>query len=292
MENLNVLPDWSRFAIFKCRPNTKKPATKNGFKDAQFGQNVHQIVAQGYNVGLALSMSGLIAFDLDYHEEHATPEKDLENLEIKLNSKLPKTLTQSTASGQGKHFIYSAKGVTKPIGKIGRFCDVKHNGYIMIAPSVINGKQYQIINGFDENGNFIIAELPLAWLNYINKDTDVNQKQACKSDFTLLKRKTYKNLDVERIFSNCAFLRHCRDNADTLSEPEWYSMISILAQIEGSDELIHTLSEPYPNYNFAETQKKIDNARQFGHSQSCRYISDNYPEICGNCRYIKNRKEN
>lgn len=288
MENLNVLPDWSRFAIFKCQPNTKKPATKNGFKNAQFGQNVQQIAAHGFNVGLALSMSGLIALDLDYHDEDATPEKDLENLEIELNSKLPKTLTQSTASGRGRHLIYSAKGITKPTGKIGRFCDVKFNGYIMIEPSVINGKQYQIIDGIDENGNFIIAELPQAWLDYLNKDTNSGTKQAYKTDFHLLERKVYKNLDVERIFNNCSFLQHCRDNADTLSEPEWFSMISILAQIENSDELIHSLSEPYQKYDYAETQKKIDHAKNFGHPQSCKYISGNYPEICGNCNYAKN----
>lgn len=69
-------------------------------------------------------------------------------------------------------------------------------------------------------------------------------------------------------------------------------MISLLAQIEKSDELIHRLSEPYPEYRYEETQKKIDNARNFGHPQSCKYILVNYPEICGNCNYINNRKGN
>ena len=86
-------------------------------------------------------------------------------------------------------------------------------------------------------------------------------------------------------------MRDCKDNAEILSEPQWHSMISVLAQIENSDELIHSLSEPYPQYSYEETQKKIDNARAFGRPQSCKYISANYPEICGNCSYVKNAKE-
>ena len=291
MTNEAVLQNCSHFATFLCKPNSKKPATMQGFKDAKFGQNLMSFIRQGYNVGLALSMSGLIAFDLDHHDDNATPEADLESLEAELNSKLPRTLTQSTASGNGKHLIFSAKGVTTPRGKIGKFCDVKYNGYIMIAPSVVNGKQYQIIDGIDENGDFIIAELPQAWLNYLNKNTNSIAKQAQKTDIGTSERKIYKNINIERLFNNCAFLRYCRDDAEILSEPEWFSMVSILAQIEDSDELIHQLSEPYPKYSYEETQRKIDNARNFGHPQSCKYILANYPEICGNCNYIKNRKE-
>lgn len=288
MSNQKVLRNWSQCMIFPCKSNKKRPATRQGYKDAKLGQDVTTLVNQGYNVGLALSMSGLIALDLDYHDENSTADEDLKQLEEKLG-KLPKTLTQSTATGKGKHLIFSAKGITRPIGRIGRFIDVKYNGYLMIAPSVINGKQYQIIDGIDENGNFIIADLPKVWLDYINKDT--NKQQAQKSDFTSTEPKIYKNIDIERIFNNCAFLQHCRDNAEILSEPKWFSLISILAQIEGSDELIHTLSEPYPKYSFTETQKKIDNARKFGHPQSCKYISENYSDICQNCNYATNVKD-
>ena len=276
----DLLLNWMDFAVFPCKPNTKIPATKNGFKDAKFNQDVMQIAKQGYNIGLALSMSNLICLDCDVDESKgynglqtlAEKEKEL--------GKLPETLTQETPRG-GKHYIFSSKGITNPRGKIGKDIDIKHNGYVMVMPSKINSKEYMIIKGYDENINFIIADLPKVWLDYINKDT--NKQQAQKSDFTSTEPKIYKNIDIERIFNNCAFLQHCRDNAEILSEPEWFSLISILAQIEGSDELIHTLSEPYPKYSFTETQKKIDNARSFGHPQSCKYISENYPEICNGC---------
>ena len=85
------------------------------------------------------------------------------------------------------------------------------------------------------------------------------------------------------MFSDCNFLKYCRDNAAILSEPMWYSMVTELAMIKGGEFLIHELSKPYPQYSYTETQKKIENARKFGFPQSCEYISATYPEVCGKC---------
>lgn len=276
----NFLCSWSQFATFPCKTNTKIPATKNGFKNAKFGQNVLEIFQQGYNIGLALSMSNLIAIDCDVDETKGY--NGLQTLSEKISElgKLPKTLTQTTPRG-GKHYIFSAKGIVNPIGKIGKDVDIKHNGYIMIMPSSINGKNYEIIEGIDENGNFIIADLPDNWITFLNKSDETETTK--KVNFKTIPHKTYNDINIEKMFNKCEFLRYCRDNAEKLSEPEWFSMISILAQIEDSDELIHKLSEPYHKYNYAETQKKIENARKFGHSQSCKYLSENHSDICKNC---------
>lgn len=291
MVKTNHYENWRAFATFPCKGNSKQPATRNGFKDAQFGQDVEGIVNLGYNIALSCEKSGIIVIDVDYHDENSTAMDDLKQLEVELGAKLPLTLTQSTASGNGRHLIYSAKGITNPRGKIGRFCDIKFRGYIMIAPSSINGRQYEIIDGVDENGNFIIAELPEAWLDYINKDVLTNLNKTQKTTTTPTTRKIYTNIDIDKMFNNCAFLHYCKENADCLSEPEWFSMISILAQIEDSDELIHELSEPYPKYSFEETQKKIEYARAFGHPQSCAYLSANYPNICKNCTKLNIERE-
>lgn len=289
--NNNLFENWQDFAVFHCKGNTKIPATQNGFKDALCGQDVREMLQMGYNAAVACEKSHIVVIDIDYYDKNSTAMEDLHNLEEEFGAKLPKTLTQSTASGNGRHLIYSSKGITNPRGKIGKFCDVKYRGYIMIAPSIINGKKYEIIDGIDENGKFIIAELPQKWLDYINKGCSTNQitPQAKTSSS---KHKIYTNIDIEKMFNNCAFLKHCQKNADCLSEPEWFTMINILAHIENSDELIHELSEPYPTYSFAETQKKIENARSFGFPQSCKYISKEYSEICKDCisaeREVKN----
>lgn len=65
-------------------------------------------------------------------------------------------------------------------------------------------------------------------------------------------------------------------------------MISLLAPVIGSEKIIHELSSSYPKYSFKETELKIQRAKRFGKPQSCRYISTNFPEICGNCVSKKN----
>lgn len=286
MGEKNYSKIWEQFATFPCQTNGKKPATKRGFKDALFGQDVMSFIKQGYNVALACEMSNVVVLDLDYHDSNSTAIEDIRDLE-KVLGVLPLTLRQSTASGKGQHLIFSAKGITKPIGKIGKFCDVKYSGYIMVAPSTINGRQYEITEGVFSNGDILIAELPERWLDYLNKDVPANNTVV---DYSNLPKKTYSDINIDELFKNCAFLRYCKDNAETLNEPAWFSMITILAQIENSDELIHKLSEPYAKYSYEETQSKIDRARTFGYSQSCKYLSETFSEICKNCDLAENRE--
>ena len=271
--------NWKQFRTFPCKPNAKMPATAHGYKDAQIGQDVESMVAQGYNVGLDCAGSGLIVLDLDFHKEDSNPTKEIEELESKLG-KLSTTLTQKTASDKGRHLLFEAKGITNPKGKLSPNIDIKYNGYILIAPSKINGNQYEIIDGVDENGNFIIAELPQAWLDYINKDI---QPKAQENKKTSKIKHKYSEIDIEKMFGDCNFLYYCRENADVLEEPMWHSMVTILAQIEDSDDLIHELSAPYPKYSYAETQKKIEYARQFGYPHTCKHLSTTYPYACKSC---------
>ena len=62
----------------------------------------------------------------------------------------------------------------------------------------------------------------------------------------------------------CLFLQHCKKNATTLSEPDWYSMITNLAVFEGGADAIHKLSKPYPKYSEKATQAKIDHFHKSG----------------------------
>ena len=62
----------------------------------------------------------------------------------------------------------------------------------------------------------------------------------------------------------CDFIRYCRDNAASLSEHDWYAMITELAVFEGGAELIHELSRPYPGYDPLATRKKINHFLESG----------------------------
>jgi len=106
------------------------------------------------------------------------------------------------------------------------------------------------------------------------------------------KYKPIKTYNLERIFSNCKFLQYCKDSAETLSENMWFSMISLLAQLKDSEILIHELSAPHPKYSVKETEYKIKRAKLFGKPQSCSYISKQYPFVCKECRYSREKGEN
>lgn len=263
--------------IFPCLSNQKIPATINGFKDAGFF-NINELIKAGYNIGLPMASNNLIAIDMDYDEARGlNGSQRIAELEKELGT-LTNTYTQATPRG-GVHKVFSNEGIINPKGKIGKDVDIKHNGYVMLSPSSINGKYYQVIDGIDKNGNLLFAKLSKNWLRHLNKSTTTSYFDSNKKS----PKPSIKNVDFEKIFQNCAYLRHCRDFAEVIEEPQWFTMIGILANTEDGDALIHELSSPYPNYSFEETQKKIEYAQNFGYSQTCAYISSNYPEVCGNC---------
>ena len=69
---------------------------------------------------------------------------------------------------------------------------------------------------------------------------------------------------LARILHSCDFLEHCKTDAATLPEHDWYAMITNLAPFAGGVEMIHTLSAPYPGYTPEETRKKINHFLKSG----------------------------
>jgi len=80
-------------------------------------------------------------------------------------------------------------------------------------------------------------------------------------------------IQLNRIME-CEFLKHCDKDRITLSEPEWYAMISILARERGGPKLIHRLSIGYPKYSREETDKKIIHAINDAGPAICERIKD------------------
>jgi hypothetical protein len=78
----------------------------------------------------------------------------------------------------------------------------------------------------------------------------------------------------ERVYDRCAFIRHCRDDAANLPEPEWFSAISNLALTADGDTAVHTISEPYGDYTFEETEAKRLRVVKTNKPQTCRYIHE------------------
>ena len=88
-----------------------------------------------------------------------------------------------------------------------------------------------------------------------------------------MKKGSSSGLDVVR--HECEFIKYCEDNAKSLSEHDWYAMITNLAPFENGTALIHELSKPYPTYNFNNTQKKINHFLDSGTKPiTCQVICD------------------
>jgi len=99
-------------------------------------------------------------------------------------------------------------------------------------------------------------------LQTLPKEKPTGRKPAQAAEYLGGKQDTkFNRVAVEKLLESCAFIQHCRDDASTLAEPHWWSMIRILAVFsEPGKEKIHELSKPYPGYKEKETQQKIEEA--------------------------------
>ena len=64
--------NWRNFATFPCKGNSKIPATRNGFKDARFGQDVTAMLNAGYNIAMYNKAAKNITLDCDLMKRKAT----------------------------------------------------------------------------------------------------------------------------------------------------------------------------------------------------------------------------
>lgn len=84
---------------------------------------------------------------------------------------------------------------------------------------------------------------------------------------------------LEVVCFKCDFIRHCKKNSKTLSEPLWHGMITNLALFKGGTYRIHELSKDYKTYSEKETEEKISNVLKSGAGpMTCETLRDRgYP---------------
>ncbi len=78
--------------------------------------------------------------------------------------------------------------------------------------------------------------------------------------------------DLNKVLTGCAFLQHCKDDAITLSENEWYAALSIVARCDDGEDAAHEWSKPHPKYTKKETEDKITRALAKSGPRTCRNI--------------------
>ena len=88
------------------------------------------------------------------------------------------------------------------------------------------------------------------------------------------------------ILRDCSFLQHCGNDAASLSEPEWHSMMTVVAPCADGERHAHELSKPYPRYSRDETQKKFERARAANMPVRCKTVESRHGgEWCARCAH-------
>jgi hypothetical protein len=115
------------------------------------------------NIGVALSLSNLIALDVDIYKGD---RERLDALE-KEHGALPDTLVQLSGSHEGVHVLLTAPGF--PVKGIIGGITVRARNYIVVAPSTHkSGNQYQWVNTHD------VAAIPPQWMEALKRPTTVD----------------------------------------------------------------------------------------------------------------------
>jgi P4 family phage/plasmid primase-like protien len=139
-----------RWHVFPLASGSKGQST-NG-TSAQLLSNGHkgassdpEVVASWWkrwpdaNIGLSLAISGLVAIDIDAYKPQCGWNA------FAADRDTPPTFTQRSARG-GRHLVFAAPSGARFAGRLCEGVDVKHKGYILLAPSTFEGRPYTIID--------------------------------------------------------------------------------------------------------------------------------------------------
>lgn len=79
--------------------------------------------------------------------------------------------------------------------------------------------------------------------------------------------------DTKAVQEKCSFIKHCKDHQDSVSEPEWYAMLSIVGRLENGAKLVHEYSQGYSGYHPIATEDKLQHALEASGPRSCSNIA-------------------
>lgn len=246
--------------------------------------NLHFTLAHCEPGTRTFRMQDLISFDLDHID--TTKIDDYIKTFFKTFKGLDKDKTVIVSSGHGLHFhiqvhpfeaehleafkphyLGACKLLSDAITKAGLPCDDKtvDKGMLTFSktlrlPGTINRKE-----GLpDTNCTLIQPNLEL-------QDWELVDIAPIHERMSSLK--AYPKPDTNAVLS-CPFLEHARTNASTLSEPEWYAMLTIVSRLENGIELAHTYSQPHPQYKREACDYKIKHALEDAGPRTCQAIEE------------------
>ena len=158
-----VITNWSKLngyfiktglKIFPVQQNGKTPLIQKWQDDCSC--DAMQVLywyesAKGCNWGLPATPNGLFVIDLDVHDPQKNGVENFEKLMKELGLTSIDTMLQTTPSG-GVHLIYQTNDILRNVPNCSNAfkdypgIDLRTDGYVVVEPSVINGKEYKFSN--------------------------------------------------------------------------------------------------------------------------------------------------
>lgn len=146
------------------------------------------------NWGLPATPNNLFVIDLDVHDVDKNGVENFEKLMKELGIKGIETMMQTTPSG-GVHLIYQTNDLLKNVPNCSNAfkdypgIDIRTDGYIVVEPSTINGKEYKFSN------NLPPMQMPAVLQQYILDNVGTKEEKK-KSQYTKPKEVFIGNRDT------------------------------------------------------------------------------------------------
>ena len=177
--------------VFPCKPGAKTPITSNGFKAATIDKNQVEEWWKTYpnaNVAISCGPSGLAVIDLDM-KDGIDGIRNWQQWHDDKFIEVVQTTRAFTPSG-GQHWVYKGS-IKSSSSSLAKGVDTRGNGgYIVAAPSVVNGKAYR----WDKDSGADPTELPLVVSEAMNTFVPAIKPQlpvACGSLLELVQQDGY-----------------------------------------------------------------------------------------------------
>lgn len=181
-----------------------------------------------------------------------------------------------TGSG-GYHYFFAHPGGTTRVysktGKngIGPGLELKADGghQVVAAPSIhpLTGEAYAWVRPEGELPPLPAEILALAGTYDASAAAAEQSALADRGDVD------FPLADLDSVVAGCGWMRACRDDAASISEPEWYASLSVLAQCEGGHEAAHAWGAGHPGYSYGETSMKLDRAASASGPARCSRVA-------------------
>jgi len=272
------------WCIHPLHPREKTPKLTGWPSQATTDQSVVRSWFEGTenNIGVVCGrLSGLVVIDVDPRNGgDASLVKLCRDLNIDLST------TAVSTSGGGKHLYFAyppdvdGEITKKNLGNDYPGLDVKADRGYVVGPGSTHpsGHVYQFLNELPP------APIPAPLLGLLQKAPTRGAQDTAALPSAPPEEEDAP--DLATIMIGCLFMQHVRDNAATLSEPEWYKGLSIAARCADGRRKSHQLSAPYPTYDATETDKKIDHALKGAGPSRCDTIEKDGFAGCARCPFL------